>query len=96
LLIELSVDHSIHIVQMCMRTNIVLDDELIREAGRYSKARTKRALVEEALRTLVGVRAEEQRRATYRDRLGALERKLAGIVLPDSPAELLRQDRESR
>ncbi len=56
-----------------MRINIVLDDELIREARRYSKARTKRALVEEALRTLVRVRAEEQRRASYRDRLAAVD-----------------------
>jgi Arc/MetJ family transcription regulator len=79
-----------------MRTNIVLNDELIREAKRYSKAKTKRALVEEALRTLVRVRSEEQRRATYRDRLHALEGKLAGLVLHDSPAELLRQDREAR
>ena len=81
---------------MCMRTNIVLDDELIREARLYSKARTKRGLVEEALRTLVRVRSEEQRRATYRERLGALERKLAGLVLHDSPADLVRQDREMR
>lgn len=81
---------------MCMRTNIVLDDELMREARRYSKAKTKRALVEEALRTLVRVRSDEQRRATYRDRLIALERKLAGLALSDSPADLLRQDRETR
>lgn len=81
---------------MCMRTNIVLDDELIREARRYSKAKTKRALVEEALRTLVRVRSEEQRRATHRDRLGARERKLAGLAPPDAPADLLRRDRETR
>jgi Arc/MetJ family transcription regulator len=81
---------------MCMRTNIVLDDELVREARRYSKARTKRALVDEALRTLVRVRAEEQRRATYRDRLRALQHKLAGLDLRESPAEILRRDRETR
>ena len=79
-----------------MRTNIVLNDELIREARRYSTAKTKRALVEEALRTLVRVRSEELRRATYRDRLRALEGKLAGLALRDSPADLLRQDREAR
>ena len=81
---------------MCMRTNIDLDDELVREARRYSTAKTKRALVEEALRTLVRVRSEEQRRATYRERLIALERKLAGLALRDSPADLLREDREAR
>ena len=79
-----------------LRTNIVLDDELIREAKRYSKAKTKRALVEEALRALVLVRSEELRRATYRTRLRALEEKLAGLALRDSPADLLRQDREAR
>ena len=79
-----------------MRTNIVLNDELIREARRYSRAKTKRALVEEALLTFVRIRSEEQRRATYRERLHALQGKLAGVVLNDSPADLLRQDRESR
>jgi Arc/MetJ family transcription regulator len=83
-------------IVMCMRTNIILDDELVREARRYSNAKTKRALVEEALRTLIHVRSEEQRRATYRERLIALERKLAGLALRDSPADLLREDREAR
>ena len=81
---------------MCMRTNIVLNEELVREAMRYSKAKTKRALIEEALSTLVRVRAEEQRRATYRSRLNALEHKLAGLILRESSLDLLRQDREAR
>ncbi|HRY44368.1 MAG TPA: type II toxin-antitoxin system VapB family antitoxin [Thermoanaerobaculia bacterium] len=36
-----------------MRTNIVLDDELVREASRLTGIRTKRSLVDEALRLLV-------------------------------------------
>ena len=36
-----------------MRTNIVLDDKLMREALRLSGLTTKRAVVEEALRLLV-------------------------------------------
>lgn len=36
-----------------MRTNIVLDDELVAEAFRVSEARTKRELVNEALRELI-------------------------------------------
>lgn len=36
-----------------MRTNIVLDDELVAEAFRVSNARTKRELVHEALRELI-------------------------------------------
>lgn len=36
-----------------MRTNIVLDDDLVREASRLTGIRTKRSLVDEALRLLV-------------------------------------------
>lgn len=36
-----------------MRTNIVLDDELVREAFRHSDAKTKRELVDLALREFV-------------------------------------------
>lgn len=39
-----------------MRTNIVLDDKLLQEALRVTGLRTKRAVVHEALRTLVRVR----------------------------------------
>ena len=52
-----------------MRTNIVLNDELLREAARYAKGRSKRALVEEALSTFVAVKSAERRRVTYRERL---------------------------
>ena len=39
-----------------MRTNIVLDDELVRKAFRHSRAKTKKALVHEALEELIRVR----------------------------------------
>ncbi len=39
-----------------MRTNIVLDDELLREAFKYSKAKTKKELIHEALREYVEAR----------------------------------------
>ena len=39
-----------------MRTNIVLDEELVHEAQRLTGIRTKRALVEEALRVLITTR----------------------------------------
>jgi Arc/MetJ family transcription regulator len=39
-----------------MRTNIVLDDDLVAEAARLTGIKTKRALVHEALRTLIRVR----------------------------------------
>jgi len=79
-----------------MRTNIVLDDELVREAMRYSRAKTKRALIEDALRTLVRVRAEENRRKSYRDRLTAVQNRLAGLTFRESAVDLIREDREGR
>ncbi|PYM24078.1 MAG: DUF2191 domain-containing protein [Candidatus Rokuibacteriota bacterium] len=40
-----------------MRTNIVLDDALVKEAFRHSKATTKKDLVHEALRELIRARS---------------------------------------
>ncbi len=41
-----------------MRTNIDIDDRLMREALRSSGARTKRAVVEEALRLLIQTKGQ--------------------------------------
>ena len=41
-----------------MRTNIDIDDELMRQAMRSSGARTKRAVVEEGLRLLIQTRGQ--------------------------------------
>ena len=41
-----------------MRTNIDIDDRLMQEAMRSSGARTKRAVVEEALRLLIQTRSQ--------------------------------------
>lgn len=81
---------------MCMRTNIEINDELMNEAMRYSNVNTKKAVVEEALRTFVEVKEKEIRIANYRERLKELTNKLAGLRLRQSPAELLRQDRDNR
>jgi len=43
-----------------MRTNIVIDDELIAEAMRLSGARTKREAVEYSLRLLVQLKRQER------------------------------------
>lgn len=45
------------------RTNIVLDDELIDRARRLTGLETKRAVVEEALRTLVRIKEQDDVRA---------------------------------
>ena len=76
-----------------MRTNIELDDELVAEARKYSHARTKRGLVEEALTTFVRVKAEERRRASYADRVREVGARLADLRLRESPTDLLRRDR---
>ncbi len=39
-----------------MRTNIVLEDKLVEEAFRYSKAKTKKELIHEALREFIASR----------------------------------------
>lgn len=41
-----------------MRTNIEIDDRLMRQAMRSSGARTKRAVVEEGLRLLIQTRGQ--------------------------------------
>jgi Arc/MetJ family transcription regulator len=46
-----------------MRTNIVLDDELVSEAMRRTGIRTKRAVVEEALRKLIRLKRQEEIRS---------------------------------
>jgi Arc/MetJ family transcription regulator len=45
-----------------MRTNIEIDDDLMRKAMRLSAKRTKRAVVEEGLRLLVKTRAQTRLR----------------------------------
>ncbi|RMH55923.1 MAG: type II toxin-antitoxin system VapB family antitoxin [Candidatus Hydrogenedentota bacterium] len=79
-----------------MRTNIVINDELISEAMKYSSSRTKKGLIEEALRTFVAVKDREVRRATYARRVQELDRKLAELKLRESPGSVLRADRLRR
>lgn len=77
-----------------MRTNIVLEDELMQEAMSYSQARSKRALVEEALQTYVIVRRNEELRANYREELAKVRKRCAGITLRTPSHELIKNDRE--
>lgn len=54
-----------------MRTNIVLDDELVTKAFKYSQAKTKKALINEALKELIIAR----QRLDVRDLRGKIEFK---------------------
>jgi len=77
-----------------MKASIVLNDDLVAEAMQYTQARSRKALVEEALRTFVQVKGAEGRRDRYRQRLKDLAPRLKGLHLSDSPARLLRTDRD--
>ena len=46
-----------------MRTNIVIDDQLIADAQHITGIKTKRAVVEEALRLLVRIKGQEEIKA---------------------------------
>jgi Arc/MetJ family transcription regulator len=46
-----------------MRTNVVVDDELMAQAMKHTGLKTKKAVIEEALRTLVRVKSQEQVRS---------------------------------
>lgn len=89
---------SIHLVYsyVYMRTNIVLNDDLVKEALKYSHAGSKKALIEEALKAYVAKKAEEKRTATYRERVRSLDEKTGALVLRERPHSILRADRERR
>jgi Arc/MetJ family transcription regulator len=79
-----------------MRTNIDLSDDLLAEAQKHSKARSKRALVQEALAAFVAMKAEERRRTSYKERLDSLRRKTKALRLRSDTRDILRKDRDSR
>jgi len=79
-----------------MRTNIELDDDLVAEAAKYSVARSKRALVHEALAAYVAAKSEERRRQTYRERLERTRAKAGKLRLRTDTRDLVRKDRDSR
>ena len=79
-----------------MRTNIELNDQLVAEAQKYSKAKSKRALVEEALSAFIAMKTEERRLWTYKERLNGLLAKTIAVRLRSDTREILRQDRDSR
>lgn len=64
-----------------MRTNIVLDDQLVKEAMRLSKVRTKREAVDLALRQYVT-------RSRQRDILQLLDEEL---IAPDYDVRAVRR-----
>lgn len=64
-----------------MRTNIVIDDNLMRDALKATGAKTKREAVELGLRTLVKLKKQQQIKA------------LRGKITWEGDLERLRRDR---
>ena len=79
-----------------MRTNIELNDELMSEAQKYSTAKTKKALVEEALAAFITLKAEERRRLTYKERLERLRAKTKALRIRSDTRDIIRKYRDSR
>jgi Arc/MetJ family transcription regulator len=77
-----------------VRTNIVLNDDLLREAMRLSGERSKRAVVEQALRVYVQVKGAQRGAEGYRERLRRIESRLRDLRLRENPSALLRSDRD--
>jgi hypothetical protein len=77
-----------------MRTNIDLDENLIREAKRYSSARTKRGIVEEALRAFVDMKTREQQWKKWDKQYQKIIKKTANLHFEESAADLIRADRD--
>ena len=46
-----------------MRTNIVIDDDLMKEAQQLTGLKTKHAVIEQALKTLIMIRKQEKIRS---------------------------------
>lgn len=65
------------------RTNVVIDDELMAEAMRITGLRTKRAVIEEALRTLVRLKSQEE------------VRRLRGKLQWEGDLEAMRRNRRA-
>ena len=64
-----------------MRTHVVIDDKLMEKALAITGIRTKKAVIEEALRLLVQMRGQEQ------------VRSLRGQLQWEGDLDLMRQDR---
>jgi len=63
-----------------MRTNITLDDELVKEAFKYSLAKTKKELIHEALREYEGNRQTASIHSSTRNLCRGSGQKIAEVV----------------
>jgi Arc/MetJ family transcription regulator len=61
---------------IAMRTNIVLDDDIVKKAFRYSKAKTKKELIHEALQEFIHIK----QKLDLRELRGKIEFRWAMII----------------
>lgn len=77
-----------------MRTNITLNDELLKEIFEYCPhLRTKQALVDFALKTLAELLAKQRRADSFRKRLSRIHDELQGTRMRTSVVDLIKADR---
>ena len=78
---------------LCMRTNIDLDEDLLRKARKYSSAKTKRALVEEALRKFIESNEYQRRLAAWNKSVDEIVKMTSNLRMDESAADIIRADR---
>lgn len=66
-----------------MRTNVVLDDDLMKEALKFSKEKTKKGVIQEALRAFIA----SHKRRDLRDLIGQ------DLIDPEYDYKALREGR---
>jgi Arc/MetJ family transcription regulator len=76
-----------------MRTNIDLDEDLLRKARKYSSAKTKRALVEEALRKFIESNEYQRRLAAWNKSVDEIVKMTSNLRMDESAADIIRADR---
>jgi Arc/MetJ family transcription regulator len=79
-----------------MRTNIVLNDVLVKEAMRYCRAKSKSGLVDEALRTFVELRSKQERLSGYAERLRKVREAVGVKPFRESASDIVKHDRNRR
>jgi len=77
-----------------MRTNIDLQEDLLKEAGSYSQTTTKKDLVHEALATYVAVKKRESAMTSYKRKVNEIQALTKRIKTGVDCRDLLRADRE--
>lgn len=77
-----------------MRTNVIINDDLLKEALNYVKVKTKSALIEMALKALIETKSKELKDKNYTQRLHEIQNKLANTKFRESSSSIIKKDRE--